>query len=270
MSKPKILYISQEITPYLPTTDLATLGQKLPQSIQEHGYEVRTFMPKYGIINERRNQLHEVIRLSGMNIIIDDSDHPLIIKVATLQPARMQVYFVDNDDYFQHHAVSDLEIRETPDDNDERIMFFVRGVIETVKKLRWEAAIIHNIGWITALAPLYLKNSYNDDPSFRSSKIVYSLVSDRFDGTLDSRFVEKLKMDGFTDEMLKPLIEAGDAPDYIALNKIAIDHADAVAVADENVDESLIEYAKQSGKPLMLFPGKEDYAQAYADFYASL
>ena len=145
--------------PYLKATPLGSTCQMLPHKVQEKGFEVRTFMPKYGCINERRNQLHEVIRLSGMNIIIDDTDHQLIIKVATLQPSRMQVYFIDNDDYFQHHAVKDIEIRQTPEDNDERIMFYVRGVIETVKKLRWEPAVIQNVGWITALAPLYLKKS---------------------------------------------------------------------------------------------------------------
>lgn len=270
MSKPKILYISQEIAPYLPKTELSVLCRDLPQSIQTHGYEVRTFMPKYGIINERRNQLHEVIRLSGMNLIIDDTDHPLIIKVATLQPSRMQVYFIDNDDYFQHHAVTDLEIRETPGDNDERIMFFVRGVIETVKKLRWEAAIIHATGWITALAPLYLKNNYCDDPAFRSSKIVYSLFNDKFDGILDQRFIEKLKMDGFTDDQLKTFFDANGNIDHIALNKIAIDYSDAIIEASENVDPELIEYAKNSGKPFLAYPGEEKYAEKYAEFYATL
>ena len=270
MSKPKILYISQEIAPYLPKTELSTLGRDLPQSIQSHGYEVRTFMPKYGIINERRNQLHEVIRLSGMNLIIDDTDHPLIIKVATLQPSRMQVYFIDNDDYFQHHTVTDLETRATPDDNDERIIFFVRGVIETVKKLRWEADIIHATGWITALAPLYLKNNYNEDPAFRSSKIVYSLFNDRFDGILDERFIEKLKMDGFNDEHLNAIIGKDGKVDFIALNKLAIDHADAIVEASNGVEQELIDYARQSGKPFLPYPGEEKYDDIYAEFYATL
>lgn len=143
MGKQKVLFISQEIAPYLPSTPLAVLGRQLAQCTQDHGYEVRTFMPKYGCINERRNQLHEVIRLSGMNVVIDDSDHPLIIKVATLQPSRMQVYFIDNDDYFQFTPDKQLETVSSPEDNDERQMFFVRGVIETVKKLRWEPAVIH-------------------------------------------------------------------------------------------------------------------------------
>lgn len=268
MDNNKVLYIAQEITPYLPVTTLSALGKQLPQSIQEKGFEVRTFMPKYGNINERRNQLHEVIRLSGMNIIIDDNDHPLIIKVATLQPSRMQVYFIDNEDYFQHHAVSDIEIRQTPEDNDERIIFFVRGVVETVKKLRWEPSIIHNIGWISALAPLYLKRVYNDDPSFRASKIVYSLVDDGFEGTLDPRFVEKLKMEGFTDEDLSQI---SDGPvDYRSLMRLAIAYSDGVIQTSLDADPELVAFAKESGIPFLAYPGEDNNAQAYIDFYQSL
>lgn len=163
---------------------MAVLGRDLPQSIQEKGLEVRTFMPKYGFVNERRNQLHEVIRLSGMNLIIDDTDHPLIIKVATLQPARMQVYFIFNEDYFSHNITKQLETESSPEDNDERSMFFVRGVLETVKKLRWNPEVIHCIGWITALLPLYIKHYYNDDPAFSESKVVYSLFDNDFEQPL--------------------------------------------------------------------------------------
>ncbi|HUN21010.1 MAG TPA: glycogen/starch synthase [Muribaculaceae bacterium] len=266
----KVLFISQEIAPYLPESPMSVLGRDLPQSIQEKGYEVRTFMPKYGTINERRNQLHEVIRLSGMNIIIDDTDHPLIIKVATLLPSRMQVYFIDNDDYFQRHGSNGLEIATRPHENDERAMFFVRGVVETVKKLRWEPAFIHCQGWISALTPLYLKRMYAEDPSFRSSKIVYSLLDDKFDGTLDSRMAEKLSMDGFSADDLKSLA-ATDAPDYKALSKLAIDFADGIAQGAENVDPELLEYAKASGKPFLpLTEAGEDRAAAFAGFYESL
>lgn len=265
MSSRKVLYISQEIAPYLPQTFMSTLCQKLPNGIQEKGFEVRTFMPKYGCINERRNQLHEVIRLSGMNLIIDDTDHPLIIKVATLQPARMQVYFIDNDDFFQHHLVSDLEIRTNPDDNDERSIFFVRGVIETVKKLRWNPAVVHCSGWISALAPLYLKRHYQEDPSFRAVKIVYALYDDEFEQALDPRMIEKLKMDEFTDDDLKDIL---DAPiDHKAMSRLAMDYADGIVIASENVNPELIEYARSTGKPLLEYPGEENSIQAYADFY---
>ena len=264
----KVLFISQEIAPYLADSDLSLFGRNLPQAIQEAGVEVRTFMPRYGIINERRNQLHEVIRLSGLNIVIDDTDHPLIIKVATLQPSRMQVYFIDNDDYFLRHTAKGLETDLSPEDNDERIIFFVRGVVETVKKLRWEPSVIHCTGWVTALTPLYLKKMYADDPAFVNTKTVYSLYDKNFDGTLDPRMVEKLLMDGFSEEDLKSL--TGGDIDYKKINKIAIDYADAVVQSTPTVDQELIDYAIKSGKPFLAYPGEENYAQAYLDFYRSL
>ena len=268
MNNNKVLYISQEITPYLPAAEMAVLGQKIPQGIQESKFEVRTFMPKYGCINERRNQLHEVIRLSGMNLIIDDTDHPLIIKVATLQPARMQIYFIDNDDYFQHHVATDLEIKQYPEENDERIMFYVRGVVETVKKLRWEPSIVHCSGWISALAPIYLKRIYHEDPSFRSAKVAYALFDETFEGTLNERFFEKMKMDGFEAEDLD-IINNGNV-DYITLNKLAIKYADGIIQASPNVNEELIEFAKSLNKPFMEYPGEENYIDAYAQFYQTL
>lgn len=268
MDTNKILYISQEITPYLSKTPMAELGQMLPQGIQEKGNEVRTFMPRYGCINERRNQLHEVIRLSGMNLIIDDTDHPLIIKVATLQPSRIQVYFIDNEDFFQRHMVKDLETRLSPEYNDERSMFYVRGVIETVKKLRWEPTIVHCSGWISALTPLYLKRVYHEDPSFRSAKSVFALFDDAFEGTFDARFAEKLKMDGFSEEDIKGLL--GGPVDYKTLCKFAIDYSDGVVQSSANADAELVEYAKASGKPFLAYPGDENYVDAYNDFYKSL
>lgn len=264
----KVLYISQEITPYLAPDSLSTFGRMLPQGIQESGIEVRTFMPRYGCINERRNQLHEVIRLSGLNIVIDDTDHPLIIKVATLQPSRMQVYFIDNDDYFMRHTAEGLETVTHFEENDERSIFFVRGVLETVKKLRWVPSVIHCTGWITALTPLYLRKMYTEDPTFVQSKIVYSLYDYPFDGTFDARMPEKLMMDGFSEKDINALMQG--AVDYKALNRLAIDHADAIAISSANVDPELIEYARASGKPLLEYPGDEDYALAYRDFYTSL
>lgn len=264
----KVLYISQEIAPYLPATPLATFGRMLPQGIQESGIEVRTFMPRYGCINERRNQLHEVIRLSGLNIDIDDTDHPLIIKVATLQPARMQVYFIDNDDYFLRHTADGLETVTMAEENDERSIFFVRGVIETARKLRWVPSVIHCTGWITALAPLYIRTTYADDPTFSNAKIVVSLFDDPFEGSLDARMYDKLAAEGFTAEQLKSL--AGAPVDYKALCRIAMDYADAIAVSSPNVDADLIEYARATGKPLLEYPGDENYAESYGEFYKKL
>lgn len=265
----KVLYISQEIAPYLPETPMSIAGRNLPQSAQEKGFEVRTFMPKYGSINERRNQLHEVIRLSGMNVSIDDTDHPLIIKVATLQPSRMQVYFIDNDDYFQFSPDKVLEIVAHPEENDERIMFFARGVIETVRKLRWNPAIIHCLGWTSSLVPLYLKNAYADDPAFIKSKIVYALRDEAFEGPLNERFVDKLKADQFDDQALKST--DGIPVDFVALNKLAIDHCDAIVQSTSDVDPVLMEYARQSGKPILEYdPDEAAFLEQYAEFYNSL
>ena len=246
-SKQKILYISQEITPYLPESAMALSCNQIPTKVQEHGYEARAFMPKYGSINERRNQLHEVIRLSGLNLVIDDTDHPLVIKVATLQPAKMQVYFIDSDDYFRNHTSDRLE---------------------TVKKLRWEPAVIHASGWMSALAPLYLKRAFADDPTIGGAPIVYSLFSDGFDGTLDARFVEKLKLDKFADEELAALGD-GDV-DIQALNRLAIAHADAVIQASEDASAELLSYAESLGKRVLPWNGGEPSVEDIVELYGSL
>lgn len=270
MDVKKVLYISQEIEPYLPATDLSTFCRTIAQGLQEKGAEVRTFMPKYGSINERRNQLHEVIRLSGMNIIISDTDHPLIIKVATLQPTRLQVYFIDNDDYFYRHASGKYELNDWADVNDERAIFFVRGTIETVKKLRWEADIVHCTGWMTALTPLFIKHLYADDPSFRSSKIVYSLFPDELSAPLSRRLYANLKEAGIADDILAAISADGEeAVDVVKLNKIAIDHADAIVESAPGVDPVLIDYARQSGKPFLALPAEGDI-DAYHSFYKEL
>ena len=182
----KVLFITQEIAPYVSDSEMALLGRNLPAAIQDKGREIRTFMPKWGNINERRNQLHEVIRLSGMNLIIDDTDHPLIIKVASIQSSRMQVYFIDNDDYFQNRMQACDENGNEYEDNDERAVFYARGVLETVKKLRWQPDIIHCHGWISALAPLYIKRAYREEPSFRDSKVVYSLYDEELHQSFDA------------------------------------------------------------------------------------
>lgn len=264
----KALFISQQISPYLPSSPISDSSREVAQTIAESGVEVRTFMPKYGIINERRNQLHEVIRLSGLNIVIDDNDHPLVIKVATMQPSRMQVYFIDNEDYFGRTQPGKLETETMFEDNDERIIFFVRGVIETVKKLRWVPELIQCSGWITALAPVYMRHLYSDDPTVRDSKIVYVMQNDNFDGALDPRFIEKLSQDGLDTSKLSA---STDVPvDYKALSRLAIDHADAIIQASTDVDNDLIEYAKASGKPFRTFNEGDDLPGAILDFYKTL
>lgn len=265
----KVLFISQEIAPYMPETPIATIGRDLSQGIQELGFEVRTFMPKYGYINERRNQLHEVIRLSGMNIVIDDSDHPLIIKVATLQPARMQVYFIYNDDYFLRNVTKEIETEVSPNDNDERSIFFVRGVMETVKKLRWEPDIIHCHGWISALTPLYLKHMYNDEPIFAKSKVIYSLYNDAYPQPFDERLAEKMKKDGIIPEDIAPI--EGKPVDHTALTKLAIAHSHGVIQYSPDINPEILEYIKELGIPFL--PYQEDdsnYIERYAEFYKSI
>ena len=269
MDVSKVLFISQGIEPYLPKDEISAVGHDLPQGIQEKGIEVRSFMPKYGCINERRNQLHEVIRLSGMNLIIDDTDHPLIIKVATMLPSRMQVYFIYNEDYFQHNLVKELETETSPEDNDERSMFFVRGTLETVKKLRWIPSIIHCHGWITALTAIYIKHIYNDDPVFRNAKVVLSLYDDEtLAMPLNSRLAEKMEMDGIPNADLAGI--EGKEVGYTDLMRLAIANADGVIQHGKNVSPELIDFAKEQGIPFLPYEERQNYIDAYADFYKSL
>jgi starch synthase len=266
MESKKVLFISQEITPYLPETKLSKIGRYLPQGIQEKGKEIRTFMPRYGSINERRNQLHEVIRLSGMNLIIDDTDHPLIIKVASIQSARMQVYFIDNDDYFQRkHTVSDNSGKEF-EDNDERALFFARGVIETVKKLRWSPDIVHCHGWMTSLVPVYLKNIYNDDPLFHNFKVVYSVYENEFINPFRADFADKLRYDGIDGENLKIVKK----PDFVSVTKLAIKNSDAVVIGSESINKEISKYIETVGKPVLGYHDESTYIDAYNDFYDKL
>ncbi|MFO7922105.1 MAG: glycogen/starch synthase [Bacteroidales bacterium] len=263
MEKTKVLYISQEISPYLPETEMSVIGRNLPQGVQERGREIRTFMPRYGCVNERRNQLHEVIRLSGMNLIIDDTDHPLIIKVASIQCARMQVYFIDNEDYFQRKSPLADENGVYYDDNDERLIFFARGVLETVKKLRWPPDIVHCQGWFTSLVPLYLKKAYAEDPLFQQSKIIYSLYNDSFPDSLNKKFRKKLMLEGITDKDVNIL----NSPDYINLSKIAINHADGIILGSEKVDPDLKDHIEKQKKPVLGYHSEEEYVDLYSDFY---
>lgn len=263
MTKTRVLFVSQEITPYLPETHLSKVARELPQAIQERGREIRTFMPRYGCINERRNQLHEVIRLSGMNLIVDDNDQPLIIKVASIQAARMQVYFIDNEEYFQRKFIVTDKNDQFYADNDERMLFFCKGVIETVKKLGWSPDVIHCQGWMAALLPILIKRNFKDDPLFAESRLVVSLLDDSFAGNMDHRLAEKLIMDGIDKEDVTLLKE----PSYLNLMRHAISFADGVIVAQENASEDLIQFAAQLKKPLLGLQTDETYADAYSAFY---
>jgi len=264
----KILFISQEISPYLPESEIAKISRFLPQAIQEKGREMRAFMPRFGCINERRNQLHEVIRLSGMNLIIDDTDHPLIIKVASIQSARMQVYFIDNDDFFQRKFSTIDENGEEYDDNDERTIFFVRGVMETVKKLRWAPDVIHCHGWMTALTPLYVKKAFNEDPFFKDAKVVYSIYDDEFKKPFNSHFEEHLMLDGVEKGDLNSINKADVT--YNALTKLAIDHADGIIVTNDNISAEIKEHITQKGVASLTYTDTENYVDPYIEFYDSL
>lgn len=266
MENIKVLFVSQEITPYLKESEMSLIGRYLPQGIQERGKEIRTFMPKYGCINERRNQLHEVIRLSGMNLIIDDSDHPLIIKVASIQSARMQVYFIDNEDYFQRkYVVADEDGKEFLD-NDERLIFYARGVLETVKKLRWSPDIVHCHGWIAALVPLYLKKAYREDPLFSNSKIIYSIYNNEFKKPFNSSFRKKLWIEGITDKDT----EVVKQPTFLNLSKLAISMSDAVVMGSETINPLLNQYLKSQEIPVLDYQNEEEYMDTYSQFYDTI
>lgn len=264
----KVLYISQEIFPYLPESEMANMGRYLPQAVQDRGRETRTFMPKFGAINERRNQLHEVIRLSGMNLIIDDTDHPLIIKVASIQAARLQVYFIDNEDFFHRKNTTRDDNEKDYTDNDERSIFFIRGVMETVKKLRWTPDVIHCIGWMTALAPLYIKKAYNEDPFFKNAKVIYSLFDESFTQPFNNTFADKLMIEGVEPEDVKNISKK--TVDYVSLNKLAIDFADGVIQSTPTSNAKLMKYIKDSGKKFLPYHADEDYADDYVRFYDSV
>ena len=263
MEKKKVLFIFQEITPYLPESEKSIIGRYLPQGIQERGKEIRTFMPRYGSVNERRNQLHEVIRLSGMNLVINDTDHPLIIKVASIQAARMQVYFIDNEDYFQRKYVLKDKEGKAFADNDERALFYTKGVLETVIKLRWAPDLIYCQGWFGAMVPLLIKKIYFDDPLFANAKVVYSAHNDEFSGTLDNELINKL----IGDEIVASDIEEIKEPSYININKLAIKYADGVIKGSPKLNDELNAFIDQCGLPVLEHQEEDKYIEAYDEFY---
>ncbi len=267
MESKRVLFVSQEIMPYLGETRLSKISRDLPQGIQERGKEIRTFMPRYGSINERRNQLHEVIRLSGMNLIIDDTDHPLIIKVASIQSARMQVYFIDNEDYFQRkHTVADASGNEY-EDNDERAIFFARGVIETVRKLRWSPDIVHCHGWLTSLVPLYLRKLYSDDPVFHKFKAIYSVYNNGFKSPLKVALHDKLAADGIEKSAIKTIKTKAD---FLTLTKLATEYSDGVIIGCDKIDNDVRKYLSGIDIPLLEYQGEDNYIDAYNSFYDKL
>ena len=267
MKASKVLFITQEITPFVPESPISTIGRYLPQATQDSGREIRVFTPKWGTINVRRNQLHEVIRLSGMNLIIDETDHPLIIKVASLQAARMQVYFIDNEDYFHNRLLTADADGNEYSDNDERAIFFARGVLETVKKSNWCPDIIHCHGWISALTPLYVRSAYKDEPSYRDSKIIISLYDDNFNGAFPENFPQKTLYKNMTIDLLDG---TATPTSYEELAKLAIRYSDGIIVEGDNVSPTLVEYAKSLGKAVLPKPAEDEHHEACNNFYETV
>ena len=266
MEKARILYISQHIVPFLPATQMSSVSRNLPQGVHEKGREIRVFTPRFGKITERRHQLHEVIRLSGMNLNVDDTDHPLVIKVASIPTARMQVYFIDNEEYFKRKAVLHDAKEKMFEDNDERSIFFIRGVLETVKKLGWAPDIIHCNGWMTNIAPLYLKQIFSNDPYFAESKVICSVYDEGFEGSLNARMAEKMQRDGLTPESLESIAD----PTFDALNNLAIAHADGLIVGSENLSDTTLDAMKATGVPMLNYHGEEGYVGDINNFYDSI
>lgn len=265
MNSKRILFVSSELVPYLPENPVSLLSYETPRIVNNHGGQIRIFMPRYGSISERRHQLHEVIRLSGMNLVVNDMDMPLIIKVASIPKERTQVYFIDNDEYFKRKGTFYDAEGNLFSDNDERAIFFAKGVIETVKKLNWAPDIIHVHGWMASLLPLYLRKHYADEPLFADSKIVTSVYGEGFEGTLDSAIMDKIAFDGIAKESAALLAD----PSHINLIKTAATYSDALIVADEAVPEELKTYIKTLSKPILPYVPIQKAEEAYTHFYTT-
>lgn len=263
MSKTRVLFVTQEMEPYTAISEITKMVSKLPQYIQEKGMEIRVLMPRYGNINERRHRLHEVVRLSGMNIIVDDDDFPLIIKVASLPGARMQVYFLDNEEFFKRKALFSDDEGVIFDDNQDRMVFFCKGVMETVKKFGWAPDIIHCHGWLTSLIPMYLKTVYKDEPIFNNAKVIYSLYNNTLENTFNNKFIEKAKINDLGDEDLKAYTDDGS----ITLHKGALTYTDGVIIGCEELDKTNASLVEALDVPCLEFKNEEEYLGAYAEFY---
>lgn len=261
-----MLIVTQEMQPYTALSEIAAIARKLPQHIQDSGMEIRVLMPRFGTINERRHRLHEVVRLSGMNIIVDDDDFPLIIKVASLPGARMQVYFLDNEDFFKRKQVFSDNNGEPFNDNADRMIFFCKGVLETVRKFGWPPDIIHCHGWMTSLIPLYVKTAYKNEALFQHSKVIYSLYSDALDKDFSEEFANKASINNLAPEDLK----AYQNGHGVTLHSGAISFADGLIVGSENLTDDVLNTLKASGKPVLGHQSEEDFLDAYMEFYSTL
>ena len=263
MKDKRILYVSSEVVPYLPETEIASTAFNVAKKAHSKGVQTRIFMPRFGVINERRHQLHEVIRLSGMNLIINDMDMPLIIKVASIPKERMQVYFIDNDEYFKRKAIFSDEDDQLFSDNDERAIFFAKGVVETVKKLNWAPDIIHVHGWMASLLPIYLKEYYSEEPLFSESKIITSVYDKNFDGALNPALAEKMKFDKIPEDKISIL----EDPNYVNIIKNAVSNSDAIVQGSREIPDEIANEIEQKQLPLLSFQ-EDDSFEEYLNFYS--
>ena len=263
MKDKRILFVSSELIPYLPENNVSKMAFEVPKEMHHQGVQIRMFMPRFGVINERRHQLHEVIRLSGMNLIINDMDMPLIIKVASVPKERMQVYFIDNEEYFKRKALYTDEDNNLFKDNDERAIFFAKGVVETVKKLNWAPDIIHVHGWMASLLPLYIKEYYKDDALFKDSKIVTSIYNNGFEGELSNELPKKIKFDAINESKIKTISN----PNYTNILINAIENSDAIIKGSEELPIELEESLKTTDKPVLDYFHVSEFDTAYTEFY---
>lgn len=264
MKKTRILFVAQEMQPYLEITEIANLARNLPPAMQDKGVEIRVLMPKFGCINERKHRLHEVVRLSGINIIINDNDNPLVIKVASLPSAKIQVYFLDNDEYFYRKYAFRGPKDEFFPDNHERTIFFSRGVIETVLKLGWAPDLVVCQGWMSCLIPAYLKKVYHGNPVFKDSKILYSLHGNHFTETFPADFVPKAVGEYINEADLT----AYHLGSHLQLDLAAGSFADGFIIHPETHPE-LVAYAQNSDKPYIL-ASEDANVEAFPDFFRQI
>jgi starch synthase len=266
--KKRILFIAQEMSPYLELSEYAQMVHRMTIKANEAGLEVRVIMPRFGVINERRHRLHEVVRLSGINIIIDNDDYPLIIKVASLPTARLQVYFLDNEDYFKRKFVFRDEEDKFFEDNGNRAVFFCKGALETVKKFGWPPDVIHCSGWMTSLIPMYLKTAYKKEPVFAHSKVVYTLTPSIFKEKLGSGFIKKATISSQIKEKDLEIYKDGTNN---AVNKGASKYADAVILGGEKVEKKLVdELKKEKGKIILPYQKDNEDLADYLQLYQQL
>ncbi|MEM6347397.1 MAG: glycogen/starch synthase [Bacteroidota bacterium] len=266
--KLRILFVTSEIAPFLKMSSAADLIRLLPQRLQEKGHEIRIFMPKFGVINERRNRLHEVVRLSGINIRVAGEEKPLTIKVASIPNAKLQVYFLDNEDYFQRKSVLTDNSNNFHPDNDERSIFFCKGVIETVKKLGWPPDIIHCHDWMTSFIPLYLRTHYKEDPMFKKTKTVFTVYDNGFENDFANSYLDKVRHDGINEENLDNF----DGNNYVGVVKGGMALSDVVTKGVPTIDAKLEEYIEKTQPEKYYFDSsdKESYVEGYNQLYTNI